>query len=537
MQKEPNYFPLRSLLLPPVGKRGDSPRFTVTREWVRSSPTKLAIVLRSRLWLLLVGIISELLYFFYLLHDFPLTRYFGQRTFIEIITRYSRSSFLTFLIAFSILFVLFGLAWWQVRIFQDRATLWIILGFGGIFALTTIFVYPITSPDLFTYFVRSLVMIQYHINPIIIPPVQLNNDPLMQLAGANITLSSPYGPLGILLQALPIVITGRNILASLLLYKLLFSALLLATAFLVYKILSQIAPKFALAGALAVAWNPFVLFEYSINGHNDIVMMFFVVLAIFTLLKEHPVWALTLLTASALIKFASLVLIPLFLIYSLVHQPTLQKRILYTIDAGIISLSLIINCFAPFWAGPQTLNRFFKQIQGHRYSFSAFVYSISSGSTSFQLAELIGWVLFGICFVYALWLSSKDFSSLLKGCCLTMFALLLFSATYTQVWYLIWLFALAVLIPQRWIVLAAIVPLYAATLEQPFDGYIFGWGANRSFSVATVNIIVYLVIFSPPVLFLLASWVRKIVLQSRSPALKPMLLMFILNLLIKIRWF
>jgi len=88
---------------------------------------------------------------------------------------------------------------------------------------------------------------------------------------------------------------------------------------------------------------------------------------------------------------------------------------------------------------------------------------MSAGGISFKESQVIGWALFGICFLYALWLCTKDFSSLLKGCCLTMFAFLpLKCHTYTQVWYLIWPFALAMLVPETWLLLAAILPLYAA---------------------------------------------------------------------------
>ena len=252
----------------------------------------------------------------------------------------------------------------------------------------------------------------------------------MQLAGANIDLSSPYGPLCVFLQDLPVLIAGRNVLLALILTKFMFSAMLIASAFLIYKILSDIAPSFALRGAFALACNPFTLFEYSINSHNDIAMMFLVVLAIFVLLKERPTWAMALITASALVKFASVVIIPLFFIYSIVHQPTLQKRIIYSIKAGIVCLLLMIGSFAPFWVGMQTLARFLKQIAGLRFSFSSLLLTICLQEVSLlDESQVIGWALFGICFLYALWLCTKDFSSLLKGCCLTMFAFLLFSAT------------------------------------------------------------------------------------------------------------
>jgi len=465
---------------------------------------KSAIWLQSHLWLLLLGIASELVYYFYLLRNFSLMHDYYHLDTMGGIAGYTHTGLLTYLMAFSLLFVLFGFAWWETRRFQDRTTLWIILGFGGIFALTNMFVYPVIAIDIFIYIVHSLMLVQYHANPMIAVPASFPQDPLMQLAGGYIDLPSPYGPFGLLIQALSVAIAGRNILASLLLLKLMFSAMLIISAFFIYKILTPIAPRLALPGALALAWNPFTLFEYSANGHNDIAMMLLIILAVFALSKEHPIWALTLITASALIKFASLPLIPLFFIYSCFHQPTLWKRIVYTVEASISLAALVLSSFAPFWVGPQTLARLFNQLQYKLFSFSMFLCDFSSGYISSEQAQRIGQVLFGICFLYALWISSRNFSRLLKGCCITMFALLAFSAIYVQPWYLIWPFVFAILIPQTRVSLAAILLAYGATLAELGQAYIFAWGPNSDGSIV-INSFFYLIMFFPPVLFLLVS--------------------------------
>ena len=123
--------------------------------------TKLTSFIRSHKLFFLFGITSELVYLFYLLRSFPLTHYFQSgKSDMGSMSGYTYSGFLTFVIIFSFLFVMFGLAWWEAFKFQDRNTLWIILSFGATFTLTTIFVYPITALDLFFYIVRSLVMVQ-----------------------------------------------------------------------------------------------------------------------------------------------------------------------------------------------------------------------------------------------------------------------------------------------------------------------------------------------------------------------------------------
>ncbi|HCI80604.1 MAG TPA: hypothetical protein DHW02_13040, partial [Ktedonobacter sp.] len=100
------------------------------------------------------------------------------------------------------------------------------------------------------------------------------------------------------IDAIPTLIVGKNVLANLLLLKFMFSGMLLIEAYLAYKILATYAPKFALVGAMFIVWNPYMLFEYSANGHNDVVFMLFVLLAILALVKDRPVLAFTLIIAS-----------------------------------------------------------------------------------------------------------------------------------------------------------------------------------------------------------------------------------------------
>jgi len=476
---------------------------------------KFAIWLRSHLWLLLLGVTSELVYFFYLLRTFPLMHDYYHLDTMGGIAGYTHTGFLTYLMAFSLLFVLFGFAWWETRRFQDRATLWIILGFGGIFGVTNTLVYPVIAIDLFNYIVQSLVLVQYHANPIVTPPGHFPKDPLMHLAGGYFNVPSPYGPLGQLIDSLPVAIGGRNILASLLLLKLMFSAMLMISAFFIYKILSLIAPRFALPGALALAWNPFALFEYSANGHNDIAMTLFIILAVLALTKEHHVWALMLLTASALVKFSSLPLIPLFFIYSFNHHPTIKKRIIYIIESILAFSGLILAIWGPFWAGPQTFQYLLSITQSRLYSFSMLLNDFSSSRISFDQAKTIGWALFGVCFLYAMRLSPRDFLSLLKGCYITMFALLAFSATYVQPWYLIWPLVFAILIPQTNVSLAVILFSYSANLAEIGPAYIFAWGLPLNAS-SIVNSFFYLIIFFAPTLFLLVSRFHQIFSQPSS---------------------
>ncbi|HEY4032846.1 MAG TPA: hypothetical protein VGL94_02655, partial [Ktedonobacteraceae bacterium] len=185
-----------------------------------------------------------------------------------------------------------------------------------------------------------------------------------------------------------------------------------------------------------------------------------------------------------------------------VHQPTWPKRLLYTIQAIICSFTLTIGSFAFLWAGPHTFDRFLAQIQQQLFSFDIFLNAFSSWKISFYEANLIGLVLFGICFCYALRLSSRNFSSLLKACWITMFALLALSVTTVEPWYLIWPFMLAILVPQIEVSLAAILLAYAGTLAGIVHQYIDP-GEQLPSNLYLIQSVVYLTFFPLPMLLLI----------------------------------
>src|SRR5205807_2213608 len=219
--------------------------------------------------------------------------------------------------------------------------------------------------------------------------------------------------------------------------------------------------------------------------------------------------------ASALVKFSSLPLIPLFFIYSSTHQPTIKKLIIYITESILAFSGLILAIWGPFWAGPQTFQYLLSITQSRLYSFSIFLNDFSSNRISFDQAKTIGWALFGICFFYAMRLSLRDFLSLLKGCGITMFALLAFSATYVQPWYLIWPLVFAILNPHASVSLAVILFSYSANLAEIGPAYIFSWGLPFNAS-SIVNSCFYLIIFFAPTLFLLVSRFSQIFSQPSS---------------------
>lgn len=482
------------------------------------STEKTLAFLRSRLALLLIGITSEILYLFYLLRQFPLLRFYQDLTDMGIINGYSHSGFLLFALLFSILFALFGLAWREARQLHDRATLWLILAFGGIFALTTIFVYPITAIDVFNYIAESLVLVDHHANPLVVSLTQYPHDPLVRLTVGWGIYPASYGPLGILVDALPTLLADRNVLVTLLLMKSIFSLSILVSSWIVYKILLRLAPDFALAGALALAWNPYVLLEFSANSHNDMLMVFFILLALWALVEKRPLLAFALITASALTKYASLPLLPLFFIYSVIHQPTFTQKMRYIALAPLTSSLVAIVLFSPFWAGMHTFDSLSFVNRINLSSFNMFLNDLSAMHISVEQAKIYGEVVFGLCYLAALFLSTRTQTAMIYGCFIAMFSLLAFGVSNVEVWYAIWAFGLAVVVPRNEVFLAAFLFIYGATLSELIHAYVWFWVhiQTNNDAYVIVNSIGYLGIFLPALFVLLSLHYRQSFTRLRT---------------------
>lgn len=467
------------------------------------SPTKIQNFLISHFWLIMIGIAMEGFYFCYLLRDFPLWSNYQKLTDMGIINNYSYTGFMAFLLVFSLLFALLVLAQRLVYAHQDKATLYLIMGFGLLFSCTLVLVYPINAIDIFGYIAESRVLILYHADPLIVAPAVYIHDPLMQSLGSFVGTPAPYGPLGILIAAIATLFSGSNLLTNLLLLKVLSALFLVSSSYLIYKIVAYYKPAMALTCTIFMVWNPYMLLEFVVNSHNDIIMIFFLLLAILLFVnnKHHMVFAL--LLSSLLVKYASGLLLPLFIINALFYYQSAKERLKYLFFICIETLIILGILVLPFWRGTQTFSSLSTTAQGFLYSFAMFLNNFSAMKVTFDQSKTIGIGVFGMFYLYALWLASRNSSGVLLGSFMSMFALLAFAITYVQPWYLLWACIPTLLMPRKWFQQIALLLTYAATLIELVHPYVWPWGAYQNANgYAIMNSIVYLLLFAPT-LFLL----------------------------------
>jgi hypothetical protein len=281
---------------------------------------------------------------------------------------------------------------------------------------------------------------------------------------------------------------------------------------LVYASLHQIRPAWALPGTVFFAWNPLVLFESVGNAHNDIVMVFFFMLAVWAYLHfvEQPsIWTALVFTlgfaASILVKFVTILVLPFFLLGCLLIPPTafntrnLLRTWVYRIAIpcllGLAILLVVILMMAPVWPGLDQWALLRAGKGAGRSAVALLVLAIRpyAGSTSraFDLTNGLIYFVFGAIYFWGIWRvvcpGKKCFpkraisletvrSQPLLVSFYVFFYYALFVATVFHAWYLLWFMPLAaLLVPNRRVISGAFVFTLMALLIIPYYETIRVW--------------------------------------------------------------
>lgn len=203
----------------------------------------------------------------------------------------------------SLLFILYFLIikWFQKT---QQQMLWLK---RYVFATTVIllFSYPaMLSYDIFNYMFTAKVLFYYQENPYIIMPIAFLGDPFLLFTHAA-NKTALYGPFWILLSGIPYLLGLGNFLLTLFNFKLFILAFYLATLWVLLKLTKNTQTL------ILFALNPLVIIETLVGAHNDIVMVFFILLAFWLLRQKHIFLTQLSFIVAVLIKYAVLVTAPI----------------------------------------------------------------------------------------------------------------------------------------------------------------------------------------------------------------------------------
>jgi len=295
----------------------------------------------------------------------------------------TNTDMILFLGLIALAFIMYGLcALYILRLPAEskrhRHTLAILWAGAIVAGLFFVFTPAMLSHDMLVYTSYSRLLAIYHANPYFVPLTAFPRDPYVPLnywAGAV----SAYGPLWLGVCWLVGLVVGPQVAAYVLAFRLFALAVHLLNVWLVTRTLRALgaSPRTITLGALLYAWNPLVLFESGLGGHNDVFMLTFILLGIYLAARAQrrgtftsprgylpPLVAFTL---ASLVKFTALPVIGLFLVLLAWNalrgnaatntearaQGMLQweKAITTVVIAGATAGALALAFYGPFWIG------------------------------------------------------------------------------------------------------------------------------------------------------------------------------------------
>jgi hypothetical protein len=252
--------------------------------------------------------------------------------------------------------------------------IWLVAIVAGIIYVLTP---SMPSRDIFVYVGYGRTIVEHHANPYFVPFSAFPQDPLTSFDDWRYSTAA-YGPAWLLISSIGAFFLGATPMANVLGFRLFGLVFFLLNTWLVYAILRKMgrSSRTVAIGTLLFAWNPLVLMESCLGGHNDIFMITFILLGILLSVRaeQHnfarpvhyltPIFAFTL---AVLVKFTALPIVVIYLLYlarntlyplptaSFANQqkPSLHWGSMFTkvLLAGAVGCLICTIFYAPFFIG------------------------------------------------------------------------------------------------------------------------------------------------------------------------------------------
>ncbi len=479
-------------------------------------------------WFAFFGFNSALVYLLIFLLPYQLSQYYTMP--LPWLYSFQNASPQLLLVGWIILFQLYYIGYRLCPARPTRVVMSLIVCFSVFFSLILFFMYPIGANDIYEQIFRGHTFAYLGAIPMETIPDAFPQDPLLKYVWWH-TSPGTYGPLWELTSAGVSWLVGTNLWKLLVAYKLLASVHLWGSMLLVYLILRRIRPEFAMRGFLLFAWNPLVQFEMAGNSHNDTLLVFWMLMAIYLLVRGRHILSLVALTAAVLIKFLPILLIPLFLtaLWKAHSDEPLGRRSRHVALAlaavGVFTAVVLL----PF-KGPSSTLAVLSLMNTYIHCsvqwivFHTFQTLGIGGSNPRQLVDLIFKVFTVIVVLWhtvRLLRGSSDATELrdnvLRGSFEIMFAYLLIGTQWLNPWYITWLFAFVPFLPRFGYAERAI--LFCFTVLASYFIWFYRWPIGTPIG-EDAEVMLFWVIFPLPFLLSIGLWLYESRGFIRRPARK-----------------
>ena len=251
----------------------------------------------------------------------------------------SYQAILYFIIIIAFIICYYYIIKYRKKIFQDIKQ---IILFVAVISAIFVFTVPFWCSDVFYYLGIGRLASKYNQNPYYTDMksyidnngIDIQNDTAMQKGYNNYWANTTvvYGAFWTFICSVVGTFSIGNLDFGILLFKIINLIIHIGTCYLLYKISKK--KVFSLIYGL----NPFILIEGISNAHNDIFVIFFMTLSIyFVYKKKNLVLSLLFLALATDIKYFSVLLLPLMVLYHF-KDFNIKTRILKSLEYGTLFL-------------------------------------------------------------------------------------------------------------------------------------------------------------------------------------------------------
>lgn len=374
---------------------------------------------------------------------------------------------------------LFALYGWLIAICR-RGELWsagmrrLALGLPVLFNLTLLLGSPAMSIDVMSYISHG------HIEN---AGGNAYVEPSSSLAGSSIGSRlesfgwrpvhpvSPYGPLWSQIETTTTRVGDVSELVTA--FKAIAIVFSLGSAVLIWLILGRVHPQHQLFGTLLYLWNPLIVIELAGEGHNDAVVVFFVLLGLILTIRRRPGGAVLATSAGILTKYLPLLFAPLQAAYLWRERQGIRHFVPSVIAGAAAGLVLTVVAFAPRWMGVETFEgvRLTGQL-GHTGSTPTLLMHALSRVVSSSDATVVITVVTMAGLAAWLWWQARsviDAVTLLRACAAVVVVYLLVASPSFWPWYAVLPVALMALVPETGFLTMLLAVSIGSRLVAPLD--------------------------------------------------------------------
>jgi hypothetical protein len=218
-----------------------------------------------------------------------------------------------------------------------------VFGLGGLFLAIQVTQPAMLSTDVYAYAMYGRIAAIYGGDPYVQVHNQYPDDPFMPLT-YFLPWPSWYGQLWTSLSAGLALLAGERIGLTVLLYRLLAAGSALAAAGAIWLSLRQLAQRRAAQGVAFFLWNPLLILESGMSGHNDALMAALLLLGLALFVRGHRIAPVVFFSLSVLVKLVTGLLLPLYILLLLRAAPGWSARLrllaLCGLAAGLTLLAI-----------------------------------------------------------------------------------------------------------------------------------------------------------------------------------------------------